>query len=119
MSNENAQHILAALHELMADKHTYLDPDLTLSKLSRKLTIPAKQISMAVNLIHKKNISKLINEYRIKHAQQLIATTDDSITQILMNSGFQTKSNFNREFSRVVGTTPSEYRKQCSKAHPV
>ncbi|KOO03333.1 helix-turn-helix domain-containing protein [Vibrio nereis] len=119
MSNENAQHILAALHELMTDKHTYLDPDLTLSKLSRKLTIPAKQISMAVNLIHKKNISKLINEYRIKHAQQLIATTDDSITQILMNSGFQTKSNFNREFSRVVGTTPSEYRKQRSKAHPI
>lgn len=114
VSAEDAQVILTALNDLMLSKHTYLDPDLTLSKLSRKLTIPAKQISIAVNLIHEKNISKLINEYRIEHAKQLIKTTDDSITMILMSSGFQTKSNFNREFSRVVGMTPSAYRKQST-----
>ncbi|UUM33038.1 helix-turn-helix domain-containing protein [Vibrio japonicus] len=112
MSTEDAQVILTALNNLMVNKHTYLDPDLTLSKLSRKLTVPAKQISIAVNLLHGKNISKLINEYRIEHAKQLISNSDDSITQILLSSGFQTKSNFNREFSRVMGMTPSAYRKQ-------
>nr|WP_232515729.1 hypothetical protein [Aeromonas salmonicida] len=29
-----------------------------------------------------------------------------------MNAGFQTKSNFNREFSRLTGLTPSAFRKQ-------
>lgn len=117
LSEESAQQILTALDTLMRDKHTYLDPDLTLSKLSRKLTVPAKQISIAVNLLHGKNISKLINEYRIEHAKQLISTSEDSITQILLSSGFQTKSNFNREFSRVVGMTPSAYRKQAATSH--
>jgi AraC-like DNA-binding protein len=28
-----------------------------------------------------------------------------------MNCGFQTKSNFNREFSRITGMTPSAFRK--------
>jgi len=51
-------------------KSLYFDPDLTLDRLSRKLGIPAKQISIAVNLVHKKNISKLINQYRIEHAKQ-------------------------------------------------
>jgi AraC-like DNA-binding protein len=99
------------LDKKIRDKAIYLDPDLTLSKLSRKLGIPAKQISIAVNLVHRKNISKLINEYRIEHAKQELTHTDNTITQVFMNSGFQTKSNFNREFSRVTNMTPSEYRK--------
>ncbi|MDM5053684.1 AraC family transcriptional regulator [Aeromonas dhakensis] len=32
------------------------------------------------------------------------------MTQILMNAGFQTKSNFNREFQRITGLTPSQFR---------
>jgi AraC-like DNA-binding protein len=85
---------------------------LTLSKLSRKLLIPAKQISTAINLVYQQNISKVINEYRIQHAKQAILSSDETITQVFMNSGFQTKSNFNREFARIVGMTPSEFRKQ-------
>jgi AraC-like DNA-binding protein len=115
MSASRAQSIVELLAKLLSEKTVYLDPDLTLSKLSRKLVIPAKQISVAVNLIHKKNISKLINEYRIEHAKQALLLTDLTITQVFMNSGFQTKSNFNREFSRVAGMTPSEFRK--SKGH--
>jgi AraC-like DNA-binding protein len=111
MSDAQAQRTVESLHQLMSDKLAYLDPDLTLSKISRKLTIPAKQISIAVNLVHKKNISKLINEYRIDHAKKALLASDATVTQIFMNCGFQTKSNFNREFSRITGMTPSAFRK--------
>ncbi|RQW62229.1 helix-turn-helix domain-containing protein [Vibrio viridaestus] len=111
ISAERAKEIVTLLDAYMKEKQIYLDPDLTLSKLSRKLVIPAKQISIAVNQIQQKNISKLINEYRIEHAMHALENSDDTITQIFMNCGFQTKSNFNREFSRITGKTPSEYRK--------
>ncbi|MGX1925269.1 helix-turn-helix domain-containing protein [Vibrio sp. NH-7] len=107
-----AKEIIQALDENMRRKSSYLDPELTLSKLSRKLGYPAKQISIAVNQVHQRNISKLINEYRIQHAQKALVETKDSITQISLSSGFQTKSNFNREFSRVSGMSPSQYRKE-------
>lgn len=107
VSEQRAQEIVKSLDE----KSIYLDPDLTLSKLSRKLGVPAKQISIAVNLIYKKNISKLINEYRIDHAKQQLLDSEKSITQIFMSCGFQSKSNFNREFSRITVITPSEFRK--------
>lgn len=112
ITDERTKEIIELLDKNIRDKGIYLDPDLTLSRLSRKLGVPAKQISIAVNLVHKKNISKLINEYRIEHAKQELTHTDNTITHVFMNSGFQTKSNFNREFFRVVNMTPSEYRKR-------
>lgn len=115
MSEHRAREVTALLNEKILEKSLYLDPELTLSRLSRIIGVPAKQISTAVNQVHGKNISKLVNEYRIHHAQQALAETDESVTQILMNSGFQTKSNFNREFSRITGTSPSEYRKQLKQ----
>ena len=115
LSEQRAKEIVFAFETLMREKSVYLDPDLTLNKLSRKLLIPAKQLSTAINLICQRNISKLINEYRIDHAKQELVDSDETITQIFMRSGFQTKSNFNREFSRITGVTPSAYRKQQGK----
>lgn len=111
MTKERAQEITTMLDARIRDDLLYLDPELTLSKLTRKLGVPAKQISIAVNQVHGQNISKIINEYRIEHAKYSLITSQDSITKIFMNSGFQTKSNFNREFLRMAGMTPSEYRK--------
>lgn len=45
---------------------------------------------------------------------RLLNETDLSITAAMMESGFQTKSNFNREFLRVAGMTPREYRQENS-----
>ncbi|WP_076589156.1 helix-turn-helix domain-containing protein [Vibrio ostreicida] len=111
MTKERAQEITSLLDAKIRQDSLYLDPELTLSKLARRLGVPAKQISIAVNQVHQQNISKIINEYRIDHAKYVLMTSQDTITQIFMNSGFQTKSNFNREFSRMTGMTPSEYRK--------
>ena len=35
-----------------------------------------------------------------------------SITDVMFDAGYQTKSSFNREFAQRMGTTPSEYRKR-------
>lgn len=116
MTEIRANEIATMLDRLMREKSSYLDPELTLASLSRKLSIPAKQISIAINKVHHKNISRVINDYRIEYAKRALLSSDDSITQIMMNSGFQTKSNFNREFSRITGMTPSAFRKHRGHA---
>ncbi len=107
--------IIRQLDELMISKEVFLDPDLTLDRLARKLIIPARQISNAVNQAYGRNLSQVINEYRIERAKTLLENTKDPITQVYLNSGFQTKSNFNREFARVTQQTPSAYRRANSK----
>lgn len=110
MSTSEAQIIIQQFELLMQEKQSYLDPDLTLNRLARKLVIPARQVSSAVNLIYKQNISKVINSYRIEFAKHKLETTEESITQIYLSSGFHTKSNFNREFVRITKVTPSQFR---------
>ncbi len=52
-----------------------------------------------------------MNEYRIAEARRLLRETDLAVTQVMLEAGFQTKSNFNREFLRATGKTPSDFRR--------
>lgn len=114
LAQDEAEAILLSLDRLMREKEAFRDPDLTLNRLSRKLSIPARQISMAVNQIRQQNISKVLNEYRIEFAKHRLMHSQDTITDIYLASGFQAKSNFNREFSRLTEQTPSEFRRTAS-----
>ncbi|BDW87291.1 helix-turn-helix domain-containing protein [Thalassospira tepidiphila] len=102
--------ILAAIDEVMCAQHLYRDPDLTLDRLARRVVIPARQISGAINRRFGRNVSQVVNEYRVAEAQMLLRTTDKPVTEIMFDCGFQTKSNFNREFGRVTGMGPRAYR---------
>lgn len=97
-----------AVQNYMAEKRPYLDPDLTLAKLSRRLGIPAKTISKAINQATGENVSRFVNTARIEAAQAKLLE-GENVTAAMLASGFNTKSNFNREFLRVTGTSPSKW----------
>ena len=94
------------LEQFMQQKQPYLDPDLTLAQLARKLHVPAKSLSSTINLATGENVSRYVNNARIREAQGALLH-GKSVTEALYASGFNTKSNFNREFLRVAGTSPS------------
>lgn len=100
--------VLAQLDQLMQSKRLYLDPDLSLTKLSRKLGIPAKTLSSAVNRATGQNVSRYVNNRRIDAAQSALKS-GESVTNAMLASGFNTKSNFNREFLRVTGHSPRDW----------
>ena len=54
--------------------------------------------------------SQYINRLRVQEACRLLAGSDMSVTQVIYAAGFNTKSNFNREFTRNTGQTPSAWR---------
>jgi AraC-like DNA-binding protein len=103
--------ILAQLEALFADK-IHRDEDLSLRKLARRLGVPDRRVSGAVNKTHGVNVSQYVNGYRIKDACACLTQTDQSVLQISLLVGFTSKSNFNREFVRVTGETPTSWRKR-------
>ncbi|MEG9883292.1 MAG: AraC family transcriptional regulator [Hyphomicrobiales bacterium] len=105
--------IAAALDHLMDEKQLYLDPELNLRRLARRLSVPARAVSNAVNRVHGVNISQYVNNRRVRGACRLLRETDRPVTQILFSCGFMTKSNFNREFARVTGMSPTAWRAQA------
>lgn len=100
--------ILTRLDALLARDRPHLDPGLTLTRLSRRLRLPEKRLSAAVNRATGGNVSRHINGWRIRHACNLIEA-GSPITTAMLESGFNTKSNFNREFLRVTGVAPSKW----------
>lgn len=100
--------LLARLEILMQKDRPWLDPDLTLARLARRLHVPVKQLSAAINRATGDNVSRYINAHRIRHACAALHA-GHSVTEAMLASGFNTKSNFNREFRRVTGSVPSAF----------
>lgn len=98
--------LVERLDALLVARQLYLDPGLTLAALAHRLRVPAKQLSTAINKATGENVSRYINKYRIQHACKRLQD-GATVTTAMLESGFNTKSNFNREFSRVTGKTPS------------
>lgn len=101
------------VNAFLRENHRFADPNLTLDKLAKRIHIPARKISMAINHVSGMNVSQYINQMRLAHAAEMLLKSDDPVAQISEKSGFLTRSNFYREFERVYGTTPAAYRDQA------
>ena len=52
----------------------------------------------------------VLNEYRISHAKYLLTSSNNSVSEISRECGYDSICSFNRNFRQLTGTTPSEYR---------
>lgn len=109
---EEFKEIYTRLEKQVRETQIYLNPDLTLSILARKTGIPARHLSGAVNSVSQCNVSQWINGFRVERAKELLLSTRLPVTDIMLESGFTTKSNFNREFLRISGVSPTSFRQK-------
>ncbi len=100
--------IMARLDALMSQQKLYLDPDLTLSQIARRLVLPIKAVSGAINRSTGENVSRYINARRVAVACEALQA-GESVTSAMFSAGFNTKSNFNREFLRINKVPPREW----------
>lgn len=59
-----------------------------------------------------KTFSDFVSEIRIGHACKLLIEKKMNVSQACYESGFQTLSNFNRQFKKITKRTPLEYKKE-------
>ncbi|WP_068304971.1 AraC family transcriptional regulator [Pararhodobacter sp. CCB-MM2] len=110
------QALLTRLEALFTEGGLHRDEDLSLRKLARRLGVPDRRVSESVNRLRGQNLSQFVNDFRIKDACQLLRYSDQSVLQIALTVGFASKSNFNREFARVTGQSPTAWRKASATA---
>ena len=115
-----SQHRMEILHEramtALQQEHLFLNNELTLALLAQKITCSAHHLSQAINSIEQKGFNDILNNLRVDEAkQQLINEPDKTVTEIAMDSGFNSKSSFYALFKKATGQTPGAYKKQ----HPV
>jgi AraC-like DNA-binding protein len=107
----------AQLYDLIAKEELYLDSELNLGKLAKKLDLSSHQLSYVINNGFNQNFYGFINKYRVEKAKKLLADKEldkFSIIGIAFESGFNSKTSFNTTFKKITGKTPSEFKKSCS-----
>ena len=83
--------------------------DISLLSVAEAFGYEYHYFSRLLNRGYHINFSALVNEYRLDHAIRLLETTDHSITEIAMESGFQSIRNFNHVFQHTMGVSPANY----------
>lgn len=97
--------------DYVATDKPFLDPELTLAGLSDRVALTPRELSELLNQSLGVHFFDFVNGHRIAHAQDLLLQQPkQSILQVLLASGFNSKSSFNTAFKKHVGMTPSAFR---------
>ncbi len=110
------------LKEAVAANRLYEDPELTLPSLAVKLKIPPHDLSRIINMGLEKNFNDFINEFRVRDiARKMHDPASDRLTLlgIAYESGFNSKTTFNRVFKELTGKTPAEYKNSLENKVPI
>lgn len=104
--------IAAALHYIAQN---YAMP-ITLKELAEKTNLTPTYLSRKFKKVTGYTFKEYVNYIRIRQASQMLLTTDDSVTKIALNCGFNSSNYFKDCFQRANGVSPRTFRKQ-SKNH--
>lgn len=112
-TEDEAKKFLADLNHFLEKDKPYHKPDFSLQDLCDHFGTSRRRMSYLLNEVMGKNFYGVINEFRVREAQELLV--NDEVSQLKIEAlgemvGFQSKSSFNACFKKYTGLTPSEYK---------
>ena len=92
--------------------NSHFSEKISLSKLSELCFISEATLRRYFYEYVKMSPHQYIHKVRMKHAKIMLATSQTSIIDIALSTGYPTISSFNRQFLKQYKISPSTYRKQ-------
>ena len=84
---------------------------ITLDGMAKDLGVSKYRLSRVFSATFHKSFNQYVNEQRLNYVVSMLENTNQSITEIALDAGFQSQRTFNRTFQEVYKVTPREYRK--------
>lgn len=85
---------------------------ITLQEVAELANLSVSAFSRFFKSRANKSFSDFVSDVRISHACKLLHEEDIHISEVCYESGFNTLSNFNKQFKDRIGKTPLNYRKE-------
>ncbi len=115
ISPDHSKNLFDEIKILIESEELFLNEELRISDISKKLNTSVNIVSQALNENSGKNFYQFINEYRVNSVINKFKSDkfkNHSILRIALDSGFNSKSAFNKIFKQITGENPSSYRKK-------
>lgn len=88
---------------------------ISLEEVAKRANLSPTYLSKKFRRVTGVTFKEYLNYIRIRKASQALLTTDDSITQIAADCGFNGSNYFKDIFRKVTGYSPREFRKQSKQ----
>ena len=115
ISNHEIKSRVDTILQLMVRDQPYLNENLSLRDLSGQLGVDPNLLSYVLNTHIKKSFHEFINSYRVDEVKNKLGDPkykNRTLLAIALESGFNSKTSFNRVFKQITGMTPSHYQKK-------
>ncbi|MFB9200220.1 helix-turn-helix domain-containing protein [Nonomuraea spiralis] len=99
------------LSDLLAWTGRHLDQSLTVEDLARRANMSSRHLGRHFRSMTGTTSLQWLLTQRIRRAQELLETTDDSVDVIAEATGMGTAATLRRHFNRTVGVPPDAYRR--------
>ena len=110
LTQDHAARLAKRIEDAMRKEALYLNPNLSLQKLSQRVGAVPNQVSQTLNQEIGLSFFDYVAQWRVKAAEPLIVAGDQSVLSIALQVGFNSKSTFYKAFKRETGMTPKAYR---------
>jgi len=112
--NDHIGYIYRKILDFFAAEKAYTDSGMSINTLAESLNTNQNYISRAINEHSGMNFYYFLNKYRIAEARKLIEENGAyglSLEQIMLKSGFRSRSVFIEAFKKFTGMTPGQFLK--------
>jgi len=106
--------LLEKVRMVMEKEQLFLNPELTIKDFAQSVGFPVREVSQAINQGLDCSFIDFVNQYRVQAFKERVEKGEASHLSLLglaLESGFNSKSTFNRVFKKLEGIRPSEYQK--------
>lgn len=88
-----------------------LDGGISIPQIATKLSLSESHLRKRFKLLTGISLGSYLIHYKLNRAVKLLVHSDDSLTQIALDCGYESLAAFSRSFKKQLGVSPSQYRK--------
>ncbi|MEN8832909.1 AraC family transcriptional regulator [Pacificibacter sp.] len=110
LKSDLAEKLTARVETAMQKDQLYLDPNLSLQKLSTHVGALPNHVSQILNQHIGASFFDYVSRCRIEASKPQIIAGDVSVLTVALDVGFNSRSAFYKAFKRETGMTPKTYR---------
>jgi AraC-like DNA-binding protein len=108
--NGSKRQQLLRIEEILRYVSINFDRDIGLEEVASMLCVSPQYFSTFFRKVTGTTFIEYLNNIRVNNAIRLLSESDNKITHIAVECGFNNTSNFNAVFKKFTGKTPSEFR---------
>jgi AraC-like DNA-binding protein len=121
LGSDETEALVVRLNRYLLEQKPYLKDGITLGQVAAGLDVSPNHLSQAINQGMNKNFYELINERRVEEFKRRVVEPKNrsyTLLAIALDSGFSSKSSFNRVFKQFTGISPRQYVERQASSDP-